>query len=251
MTPDISPSPAVITGTTGDDTADSFASTDADEVIDGRAGNDVIDGKGGADTLTGGAGNDIFVLGAPVASKDAADVIADFQVNGDADTLRLPAGVTDVFYTRDDGDTILYAAGDTPQILAVLQGFTGTLDASSFDTTGGNVAPTAITYFDNVEVGTEDNDSSRLNRTSGDDIIYGLGGDDVIDGDGGDDTLYGGAGTDELHGDAGDDTLYGGAGTDELDGGRAMTRSMAGLTMTRSMAARVMTRSMAMAAMTR
>lgn len=76
--------------------------------------------------------------------------------------------------------------------------------------------------------GTEGNDTTLVNGTDGDDVIFGLGGkdtirgfkgNDILCGGRGDDTLRGGKGTDILFGNEGNDKLYGENENDALDGG--------------------------------
>jgi Ca2+-binding RTX toxin-like protein len=61
--------------------------------------------------------------------------------------------------------------------------------------------------------------ANKINGSSWDEVIKGLGGADVLHGKGGADTIYGGDGNDRLYGDAGNDVLKGDAGKDRLVGG--------------------------------
>ena len=204
---------SVITGTEGPDTT-ATTGTDGDDVIDGRGGDDVIDGKGGSDvliggdgrdTLTGGTGLDTFVLGAPVASIDDADIIKDFDYEYDGDQITLPDGVQKIWWAADEGNAgnvVLYATPDPDKnsIYAVLEGVSRPLP-QHFTNTG--------LVIDELIIGTVDDDLS-LSVPAGAPAgatatILGLAGDDTINGGGGADVLIGGEGQDTLDGGAGED----------------------------------------------
>ena len=57
-----------------------------------------------------------------VETKDDADIITDFDV-AEGDIIRLPDGVTAVYYLYDGTDTILSSDEAQNEILAVLQGY--------------------------------------------------------------------------------------------------------------------------------
>ncbi|MGC6439761.1 MAG: putative Ig domain-containing protein [Candidatus Puniceispirillaceae bacterium] len=107
------------------------------ENLIGGAGADGLTGGAGADTLTGGAGNDVFDVGNVAGTRAAADIIKDFT---EGDTIKL-GGDQQVYWKASGSDTILYNSNSvgTSNILAVLEGYSGGLDASDFtDITNNN-----------------------------------------------------------------------------------------------------------------
>ena len=169
----------------GNQLANHFTGSIADDELHGRSGNDTLDGRdendalygdGGNDTLIGGDGDDSLMGGAgsdtAVFGYWADDMVVDFAlgtaVGEGSDTL---AGIENVT-TGDGGDWI----GGDDLANALLAGAAG-------------------------------------------DEVHGLGGKDRLEGQAGDDTLHGGDGADVLLGGADDDTLVGDAGNDTLNGG--------------------------------
>ena len=151
---------------------------------------------------------------------------------GNLDTLRFGAGVTEVWHRRvDDGDaaggrsTLITAFNGTTNAevhYAVLTGWTGRL-------TSAHLQDDDI-LIRTSKIGRDDHGGSRewLSGTSGTghidggdglDRLYGRDGDDRLYGGDGYDWLYGGDGDDWLYGGDGDDGLYGHAGDDRLHGG--------------------------------
>ena len=74
-----------------------------------------------------------------------------------------------------------------------------------------------VPFVVTVIVGSAKNET--LSRTSGTDMIFGLGGKNTINGNAGNDLLCGGNGLDTLSGGAGNDVLDGQNGDDTLSGG--------------------------------
>ncbi|HWI36811.1 MAG TPA: calcium-binding protein, partial [Burkholderiales bacterium] len=187
-------------------------------VLHGGSGADTIDGRAGNDTLTGAAGADTFVFD-QAAGATNADQVMDF-VSG-TDTLQLDArvmaalGASGRFSTEDPrfyaapgassghdvDDRIVYdtttgelwydrdgSVGETPQLLATLQG-------------APSLAATDIVVVN----GSGGTGGSVINGTEGDDSLVGTAGNDTLNGFGGNDTLDGAGGADQLNGGSGDD----------------------------------------------
>ena len=105
------------------------------DVIDGGAGDDIISGQGGADVITGGAGEDLFIYsdGDGGLTLAEADVITDFEDGLDMFDLSgtSAASFADVTIGVNGSDATIMVAS-TSEILAVVTGAAGQLDASDF-----------------------------------------------------------------------------------------------------------------------
>ncbi|WGM48763.1 hypothetical protein KOAAANKH_03670 [Brevundimonas sp. NIBR10] len=99
----------------GDTAANLLFGADGADVLIGRDGDDVLVGGTGADVLTGGIGRDTFVFGA----GDGTDVITDFRLGGERDTLSI-FGYAGYRELRQTSDGALIVLSDTDTIL--LQG---------------------------------------------------------------------------------------------------------------------------------
>ena len=143
------------------------ATTDEEDIVDGRGGNDVIDGRGGNDTLLGGDGNDLLRGGAG------------------ADSLLGGAG-DDTYVVGEAGDVVVEAPG----------GGYDRVVASIDWTLGAELERLSLAGVADLN-GTGNALANRLDGNAGANIL---------DGGEGNDVLFGGAGADTLLGGAGDDT---------------------------------------------
>ena len=163
--------------------------TNADNIMQGGAGNDTLWGDDGNDNLSGGDGNDFLHGG------DGNDTLNGGNDNdfllGEAgnDTMSGGAGLDQLFGGKGN-DTMNGNDGDD-----VLMGGFGN------DTLSGG------------------NGADELVGGDGNDRLDGGNDADTLDGGLGNDVLIGGAGNDLLTGNEGDDLLLGGAGADGFDGG--------------------------------
>ena len=238
-----------IFGGEGNDTIDGGGEDDeifADEgrdVVFGGDGEDEIWAYEGSDQISSGADDDLIGFRIDEDSLLAAhDTVLDFEGAGTSggDEIELSTsllvfggeisvdpvageelsgggnGLTEVFYTDQDGHTWLLADEND----------NGVLDDSDFAV--DFVGEHAFTEDDFDErfiiAGTDKSDT--LSGTEDDDVIYGLGKNDVISALGGDDDIFGGEGNDTIDGGNGFNSLFGGAGSDTLllrdaDGGSA------------------------------
>jgi parallel beta-helix repeat protein len=216
-----------------------FASTPANQLLNGtdRAdtiiggnGNDTIVGGLGRDIMTGGYGMDVFKFAAVAESVETAtDGIADFASNEDkvdlsglgfsgltsnkltaAGELRLVYSVaTDRTYLRSDQSEFeFYFKGD----------LRGVVKSSDFIFN----TPTPNPVVGVIVNGSSSNET--LNGNAGDDTINGNGGNDVLNGNAGADKIFGGAGNDTINAGDGDDTITGDDGNDVLNGGAGNDR---------------------------
>jgi Ca2+-binding RTX toxin-like protein len=166
------------------------------DTIDGGDGDDFIDGGGNPDTLTGGDGDDVI----NAATDD------DQSFGGDGNDQLVVLNVDGCLADGQAGnDTIVVIFGAGGKLV----GGTGVdtlslLDLNSVvtvdlttNTTGGALAGTIISGFENVIGGTAF---------------------DTLTGNGLANILQGGAGDDQLYGRSGNDILIGGLGGDGMDG---------------------------------
>ena len=166
------------------------------ETIIGKGGNDELNGGKGDDSIEGGTGSDTLEGGDGSDTLDGGDGNDELEGGNEDDTLEGGSG----------NDTLDGGAGHD------------SLDGGDEDDTleGGS-------GNDTLRGGDGDDrllgDSSRLNVSTGADMIYGGAGNDTLLGDDGRDTLEGGTGDDLLDGGLGDGTLRGGDGDDTLRGG--------------------------------
>jgi Ca2+-binding RTX toxin-like protein len=169
--------PEVLTGTSGNDELQ--ASSGANWVVDGLAGNDTITTLGGNDVITGGAGNDTISAG------------------GGDDVIRF-AGTGEGFDSVNGGDGIDRIEAGAKGTKIGLTSVTGVETITS-----NGLASVSI-------VG-----SSAANVLDFTDVT--LSGITVINGGGGNDTISGSAAADVILGAAGADTLRGNGGADIFD----------------------------------
>jgi Ca2+-binding RTX toxin-like protein len=179
----------------------------ADDKVNGGAGNDVLYGFGGADLLYGAAGDDRIYGGAgndTLYGGDDNDRVhgdaGDDEIHGGSGNDRLNGGADNDIITGGDGDDKLNG---------------GTGDDYLFGDAGADQI-----------VGGAGEDS--LDGGAGDDVIYGGAGVDHINGGDDNDILVGNSGADVIHGDDGDDIMYGGDDNDELYGGIGADRIFGG-----------------------
>lgn len=233
---------------------------DADEELDGAAGNDTIYGRGGDDWISGHGGDDTLY------GEGGADVLVG---GGGNDTLYGGAGEDDYDFSPGFGQDVIYNTGDDyneiwlyeldeSQIAYIRQGddlvvsVIGTEDTVTvkewylsserrvvvyFDATDLThsiehieaVAIPALSVLDDsitiigtgaAEVFEGGNNNDTISAKGGRDSIYGYEGNDLLNGGGGADTLHGGEGDDKLKGANGADHLFGNAGNDVLIGGK-------------------------------
>lgn len=97
-------------------------------ILDGDDGNDTIFGGGGADTIVGRAGNDLLTGGAGddtfwFQPGDGKDVISDFGVNGDHDSLDLSlfyrAGLKATLTDVGDNLVVSFKGGEAITLIGV------------------------------------------------------------------------------------------------------------------------------------
>ncbi len=167
-----------------DDDGGQVVGGEANDTLNGGAGEDEVIGAGGNDLITAGAGND------EVSGGQGDDTIrgqaGDDTLNGGGGDDSVLGGIgADTLTGRGGDDTLKGGAGGD----ALLGGF-------GMDQLGGGG-------------GNDD-----LNGGAGADFARGGGGNDGLRGGGGDDTLNGGGGNDVLNGGRGDDILRGRAGED-------------------------------------
>ncbi len=127
----------ILTGGDGHDTLrggddnDTLAGDNGHDTLKGGNGNDSITGGAGDDLLTGGLDSDTFIF----AAGDGTDTITDFE---ECDYIGLSGGLSFGINVSQQGDSIIrHVSGDPSDVLetlAILTGFTGTLDAGDFTT---------------------------------------------------------------------------------------------------------------------
>jgi|GEM_PF-3251435 Ca2+-binding RTX toxin-like protein len=123
----------IIAGGAGDDLIygnagnDKLYGDDGNDMIWGGNGDDIIWGGSGNDILNGGSGNDTFVL----VRGQGVDTIEDFEIGdviGYAGGLKLGVDST----RQENGDTLIFDKARNENVVAILKGFTGSLDATNF-----------------------------------------------------------------------------------------------------------------------
>ena len=197
------------------------ASTSADDILLGGAGQDRIAGELGVDVIDGGIGDDI------ISGGEGNDIIyggdGNDQITGEENAL---VQLTNGDIVNPLGNDYIDGGAGNDEIA----GDAG--DDEIYGGTGNDVILGDTRFFDPESKGND-----YLDGEEGDDIIFGQGGnDDIFGGDGadqlhgdgpeeltanqGDDYLDGEAGDDYLNGDGGKDQLFGGDGNDELHGGK-------------------------------
>jgi Ca2+-binding RTX toxin-like protein len=205
---------AAISGTVNNDTITAgFISpgvsgfpTNADDLINGQAGNDFIDGAGGNDFIFGGLGNDVLHGGNGTDQLDGGSGHDTIFSDGDGGN----------YLGREGNDTMYSGLGDEK-----MDGGTGvdTIDHSAwwgdyiFDMKTGNTnfLGEKYTNFENVIMGSG---NDAVVGTNGNNKMFGGDGNDNLNAMGGNDTVYGGNGNDLIGGGLGKDLLDGGAGAD-------------------------------------
>ncbi|HET6619973.1 MAG TPA: cadherin domain-containing protein [Dongiaceae bacterium] len=113
------------TGNSGDNT---ITGNSADNVLGAGDGNDVLDGGAGNDTLIGGEGADTYLFG----RGGGADLIANGDMDGAADTLLFGAGIAEdqLWFARSGSDLVASVLGTSDR--TTLQGWYSDL-GSQFD----------------------------------------------------------------------------------------------------------------------
>ena len=177
-----------------------FAGTQGDDLIYGRATNDVLEGNGGNDTLDGGSGDDTYTL-----AVNETGTLTIIDSGGNPDVLRIVDESGNAVDTARVGFNL--NADNNLEI-----SYDGTIRATITDWNNPN------SRIERLEIGgeiynlasyTNEADLTNLGRvitgpdaegtfagTQGDDLIYGRAGDDVLEGGAGNDSIYGGAGDD-------------------------------------------------------
>ena len=208
--------------------SDIIYGTDADNYINGLAGNDKIYGENGNDTLIGGTGNDYLVGGNGSDTyffegswgKDSIDNSSTDEKGTNPDKILFGEGISpsDVTILRRANDLILslhngadtvtvygyfLEAGTTTNTVDTIEFADGTVWDYEHVRVAWNAAPVSVGGFVTIS-GTNGND--KISGTSGGDFLSGEKGDDTINANAGNDVIYGGAGNDKLNGGAGDDT---------------------------------------------
>ncbi|MEH2205960.1 MAG: calcium-binding protein [Nostoc sp.] len=179
---------ASINGTLGNDNLTGTPETDS---IFGDLGDDTLDGFGGANEFVFNNVIDVLVFnfGVYVYSTDGFDIIKNFSLNGNDDSV---ISIDPVNHNYNHVNIDIFAVA--PDFAKFRSGKTKFIyGTKGFDTIQG---------------------------TSADDNIYGLEGNDVLHGNNGYDILYGGPGNDSLDGGENSNELYGGLGNDYLNSGK-------------------------------
>ncbi|MEM8637813.1 MAG: hypothetical protein AAGG51_03205 [Cyanobacteria bacterium P01_G01_bin.54] len=208
------------------------SSTNANDILNGGAGDDIILGEWGNDTVHGDLGNDELYGGVGNDNLFGGDGDDELYGNDGDDTLSGGAG-NDLLDGGEGTDRISYADSSTRIIVDMSQNLV-TSDSEGSDRIFNIDNVIASNFNDkiigdtaaNVLYGGHGNDyisgrigDDKLLGESGNDELHGNRGNDVVDGGLGDDILKGGMGDDLLIGDEGQDRLTGGMGQDQLFGG--------------------------------
>ena len=184
----------------GTDQADVLTGNDADNNINGFAGDDILSGGGGNDTLSSISGNAQFDGGDgndTIQSVFGFRNVIDFHAGDDQDQVyniesfdevRL-FGYASAQSIVQDGDDVIVTLSETDSITFHFSDVFAVQSALHF----------MGTAVDDVMTG-----------TPGNDMLSGGDGNDTISGDDGNDLLSGDAGADMIDGGAGDDTIYSG-----------------------------------------
>lgn len=151
-------SPAIIDGTSGDDTLDAADGTTIEgDTLNGLGGNDLLDGGRGADIMNGGNGNDIYVV------DNSGDFVDEAGTSG-TDEVRAAVGFT-------------LGTNFENLLLTGFSNINGTGNEQN-NTITGNAA------------------SNVLSGGGGADVLMGMSGSDTLDGGTGADILIGGNSSD-------------------------------------------------------
>ncbi|HEX6121443.1 MAG TPA: cadherin domain-containing protein [Dongiaceae bacterium] len=104
---------------TGNSSDNNLTGNSAGNILSGGAGNDVLDGSAGDDTLIGGEGADTYLFG----RGGGADLIANGDMNGAADTLLFGVGIAEdqLWFERSGGDLVASVLGASDR--TTLQGW--------------------------------------------------------------------------------------------------------------------------------
>ena len=189
------------------------AAGDADDYIEGNAGNDVVFGNLGQDDIIGGSSN-LFGLTTPAKRGDGSDLIF-----GGAGTkaARNDAGDTSATGHARDADAIV---GDNGLILRAV-GTGGSANAAQtlnfnyddYNTGSGSLSKIVVRAVNQLDY-TPGGPSFNAAGAATD-----IGAADEVHGEGGDDFIYLGKGSDAAFGDGQDDDIVGGYGNDWISGG--------------------------------
>lgn len=223
----------------GSNYKDSIAGNDADNILNGLAGNDIFYASKGNDSLIGGAGQDTADYSSNntaitvrmsrseidkgddngVDSLDSVERIYgsdynDFFYGDDSANYFYGNDGQDYFYADAGND--LYAGGNGSDSINYFAS-TGGVRVDLFWGEGRGGFASGDRYYDIEQVIGSRYDDYLIGSDQGVELS-GNDGNDIILGGEGDDFLTGGAGTDTLDGKAGDDTIIGGEGFDTIDG---------------------------------
>jgi len=239
-------------GTAGEATNDTFSSIEnvlgsdfgdyvygdnANNVIDGGAGDDRLRGHNGNDTLIGGAGADDLNGGSGVDLVSYAD--ASERVNLDLRSRGTAGEATnDTFssienvrgsdfgdYVYGDSANNVINGGDGDDRLRGHNGNDTLIGGAGADDLNGGSGVDLASYADasgrvNLDLRSRGTAGEATNDTfSSIENVRGSDFGDYVYGDDANNVIDGGAGDDRLRGHNGNDTLIGGAGADDLNGG--------------------------------
>lgn len=188
-----------------------------DDHLIGGSGNDTLNGQDGANILVGGSGNDKYIYG---GGQDTID-----NTGGGNDGIFFTSGIdsSQLTFSRDGDDLVIYVANDSNQFVRVTNHFLGGDAAIDYvqPSNGNMIAASAIAGLltDAPSTVDESDFDNVVNGTSGADSLSGTDASDLIRGGDGNDRLTGLRGNDYLEGGVGNDTLVGGYGSDRLHGG--------------------------------
>ncbi|TWI87412.1 uncharacterized protein DUF4214 [Roseibium hamelinense] len=201
-----------ITGNAGNDTLQAGASED---ILSGGAGNDVIDGGAGNDTMTGGDGTDNFVV--DVNGLTTVDVITDMVLGTDNFVVNAAPGSVTGTVTAATGASLAAAAANAGTTIGANTAGIFTYDGSSYllinDGTAGTIAATDTIVNITGYTGTLSADDFV---TTGVTLTTTANGTETVTGTVAADTITGGTGDDTITGGAGADTIDGGTGSDDI-----------------------------------
>ena len=195
----------------GDDT---IVGSDGDNKIYGQAGDDVIDAGKGDDYIHGGSGDDTFIYNI----GDGSDTIYD---KSGSNNIQFGDGITaeDLTFSRssegsDDARHLTIQIGDNPDDTITLKYQMHHNDVNE------SRGVDDITFADGTTISLDELlETYGLTATDDDNTttnIYASQGDDTINAGAGNDAMDAGAGDDTINAGAGNDTVLGGEGTDLL-----------------------------------
>jgi Ca2+-binding RTX toxin-like protein len=202
----------------GTEADDDIVGDDKANILNGEGGNDTMDGRGGIDLISGGLGDDAVDGGdgSDIASFDhtSEGVVVDLSlgtaIGEGSDTLANLEGVIGSPFNDtligSDVDEILWAFGGND----IIDG------AGGVDFTVYNLAPSSVNV--NLQTGTATGGDGNDTLTNLEGIV-GSFFDDVLVGDEQNNSFDGQAGHDDISGAGGDDYFFGGPGNDDIDGG--------------------------------